>query len=199
ESPVPSITRTLVNTTTGASARINCWRSALGACATETMTIPTSNRKAVAIFMDSPSASILLFCCRIFLPGTIILWDVQLLQLMPGGQRLFPCCVLFGRQKIGEEINVPARWLRYLGKAAFNLIQLYVLFYQIFIGDLYSFVELLFTPTVETISSSRFSFQVWGNLQCFADNKIFCLFVAGIADNRKFEIEPFVDVADSRF
>src|SRR4029434_2245647 len=49
--PVPSIIRRWVRTTVGASTRMNCCRSAVEACASETNAIPTKRRKAVTIFI----------------------------------------------------------------------------------------------------------------------------------------------------
>ena len=88
----------------------------------------------------------------LLLPLSIVLRNFSLLQLLPGFQRVRPGCVLFASQKIGEKIYVSAR--RSLRELAFDLIQSDILPYQVSIGSFDSIVDLLLSPTVESIASA---------------------------------------------
>src|SRR6266849_3731491 len=92
----------------------------------------------------------------LLLPLSIVLRNFSLLQLLPGFQCVRPGCVLFASQKIREKIYVSAR--RSLRETALHLIQSHILSHQVAVGDLDAIIDLLLSPTVESVASPRFPF-----------------------------------------
>jgi len=89
---------------------------------------------------------------ELLLPRSIVLRNFSLLQLLPGLERLRPGWVLFAGQKIGEKIYVSARRNLNLRETALHLIQSHIFSHQVAIGDLDAIIDLLLSPTVESIA-----------------------------------------------
>ena len=130
-----------------------------------------------------------------FHPRTIVLGNVQCLQLIPSHNRLLSRGACLRSQEVTHEVDISP--VGNFGEGLLGLTQLNVFLDQISIGELDALDELLFPPTIESVARARFSLQAWSKSLSLSFEKSFGLLVVRVDHHGKIEAQPSFDVFDS--